>query len=837
MRKLFLTMALFLGMSFSAMAEDLELGKTYSYEQVEGSYDDIYADFSYEATEDGVLVFTSDCSLSGYVSIDGGDETYVNFSSPDYTNYFLKQEVKAGSTYDFTFKYWKSYEVSAELTHPVAGSDYDVAFQPQLGAQTLPAAAGTWWYKVNPGKAGYLHVSSTESLIGGKVTIASVGYDGSPSTWTCKEGDEGVFEVSMEVDSYSSYFVKVVKATATDTDQTFTIAWEDYPEGYSDSNPIMIGELPFNGSAPVGTTYFGVTISKEDAGNMLLMSATRDLTSDWSNCSAYPQSNSYDQTYGDASVEVVTKEGVMILKWVNYDEEDIPFTVSVKALLPGQTIETPISAGAGDNDFPAAGTWFYTYTASKDGKLIVTPSDASIKVSFPKGSGPYDGNWGFSKAGDDYSIAVVEGQSYLLKFEYTTDESWFTIAEGEFQQGEVRENPITVEGDTYTFGTAQSVWIAYTVQKDGKLTITCDAEPSYSNSISVWTPGATYAESLSSYDDNYNMIYSKTIMVKAGDVILVNPVMANNEAGKQIIFTMAEPLPGETFGNPLMAQMETKYDVPSINYGSPFWFKLHLTPGDYRFYASDYIGAYYYDSEAKALADEEDYLDGASLGNQDEDGDSYFAFIIAEETDVYFKITRSWGAFKAWFKDEAAQPHTLDIVLGAGGYSTVAASSNFTLPEGVEAYYATVSSGKVFLHKVDADVIAAGEGVILKGTEGATVKLNITDEDAETILDNQLVGVTDASTFVNNGNVYVISTQNGETAFYKYTADSFPAGKAYLNAEGANGAKMVASFGDETTIAGVESAQSQTIYNLQGQRLHQTQKGINIIGGKKVIVE
>lgn len=186
------------------------------------------------------------------------------------------------------------------------------------------------------------------------------------------------------------------------------------------------------------------------------------------------------------------------------------------------------------------------------------------------------------------------------------------------------------------------------------------------------------------------------------------------------------------------------------------------------------------------------------------------------------------------FKSEARNTPNLAVTIGKGGYSTFAANVNFTVPEGVEAYYATVSASKVTLHKIEG-VIAAGEGVILKGTEGAEVEMIATDDDAETILGNKLVGVADASTFVNNGSVYVIATQAGETAFYKYTADSFPAGKAYLNAEGVSEAKMAVCFDEETAIAGIEAGKAQVIYNLQGQRIQKAQKGINIMNGRKFV--
>lgn len=652
-KKLLFAAMLCFALCGQAFAGVLELGKTYEYEQPASSWDDLYSDFSYTATEDGVLVFKSNQGLNGYVSVDGGEEKSVSFTSSDYTNYFCKVQVKAGSKYEFSFYTWKSYTVSAELTHPKLGSDYDVAIQAEAGQQTLAAEAGTTWYVVTATKDGVLHVSGEGAFAGGKVGIYAKGYDGAPSSWIYEESAEGVFDVTMEVDAGSSYFVKVVKATATASEQTFTIAMEDHPAGSNDSNPIMLSALPYTGSAPVGTTYYAVAISKEQAGQMITMAATSPLNNEYSNCSLYPQGDSYNQVYGDASVESVVSEGTYILKWVNYESDPIAFTVSMKTLQAGQTIETPLTAVVGDNDFKGSGTWYYKYTASKNCKLSITPSDASINVTFPKGTGAYDGAYELIKTGDTFSIAAEAGQEYLVKFEYVTDESWFTLEEGTFQKGETRDNPIEVTNGTYTFGTAQTVWLSYTVDKVGKLTMACDAEYSYSNVLQYYTPGVNYAESLSSWDADYNSVYIKTIMVKAGDVIVVNAVMANNESGKKITFSIAEPEQGETSSNPLVVTQDQHYDIPSVDYGSAYWMKAHLTPGDYRFYSSDYISAFYYDTPAKVAADEEDYDDKASINNEDEAADaSYFKFTITEEKDVYFKILRSYGAFSAWISAE-----------------------------------------------------------------------------------------------------------------------------------------------------------------------------------------
>lgn len=99
---------------------------------------------------------------------------------------------------------------------------------------------------------------------------------------------------------------------------------------------------------------------------------------------------------------------------------------------------------------------------------------------------------------------------------------------------------------------------------------------------------------------------------------------------------------------------------------------------------------------------------------------------------------------------------------------------------------------------------------------------------------------------------YVLQTptsgaNEGIQAFYKVASDfTSTAYKCYLTVPVAatGGGEVKAfylDFGDETATAinAVEAAQNESavIYNLAGQRLSKTQKGVNIINGKKVLVK
>ncbi len=275
------------------------------------------------------------------------------------------------------------------------------------------------------------------------------------------------------------------------------------------------------------------------------------------------------------------------------------------------------------------------------------------------------------------------------------------------------------------------------------------------------------------------------------------------------------------------------------------WFRLTATgygddgevTGTKDYYLADLRSA---DKSDWYILNDWQYMDLSSLGkvraiqftlSSSDEGDygmntpAYFCFDDLGAKGVEQAPQGNWNVL---FPDVA-------VTIGQGGYSTFAAAYATEIPEGVEAYYATVEGSTVCLHQLEGSTIAAGEGVILKGEEGARFTMTASASSASRITGNALVGVTDASTFTNDGHVYVISTRNDETAFYKYTAATFPAGKAYLAAPAASNARMTVLFdGDATAIAGVGTGDKPSVYNLQGQRVLKTLKGVNIVNGRKV---
>ncbi len=173
----------------------------------------------------------------------------------------------------------------------------------------------------------------------------------------------------------------------------------------------------------------------------------------------------------------------------------------------------------------------------------------------------------------------------------------------------------------------------------------------------------------------------------------------------------------------------------------------------------------------------------------------------------------------------------------------------------VKAYYVTASdvkSSSVALTEVTGNV-AAGTGLILEGTAGATITIPVVASGTDYTATNMLVGCT-ANTNItastsNYENFYVLSATEAAFKKIKNWVDTpntltIPAGKAYLdttNADVKGAPSLTFDLGGELTgIADVKGKMEEVrcdIFDLQGRKVAQPQKGLYIQNGRKVILK
>lgn len=200
-------------------------------------------------------------------------------------------------------------------------------------------------------------------------------------------------------------------------------------------------------------------------------------------------------------------------------------------------------------------------------------------------------------------------------------------------------------------------------------------------------------------------------------------------------------------------------------------------------------------------------------------------------------------------------PSSVSATIGGTGWTTFASPyaldlSGMTASEGkVTAYYASsVGTSSVKMTSTDKNDVIAGEGLMLKGNVGAIITIPVV-ASGTAIDGNLLKGCTVETVLGKNSisgyNNYVL-VNNGGTAEFQSLVDNgatIPAGKAYLQngTYRADARSLSIVFADEST--GIEAMQNDAcvmhneVYNLNGQRVQMPQKGLYIVGGKKVMMK
>ena len=183
----------------------------------------------------------------------------------------------------------------------------------------------------------------------------------------------------------------------------------------------------------------------------------------------------------------------------------------------------------------------------------------------------------------------------------------------------------------------------------------------------------------------------------------------------------------------------------------------------------------------------------------------------------------------------------IESTVSSAGYATFCLPYDATIPEGLTAYTANDNGESVKLTAKEGGKIAAGEGVVLKGEEG-TYTFVAAEGSVSATAGNQMVGVTEDTPLTSADNAYMLTRKkdDGSIAFRLLATDyTLGANKAYLKLE--NNARNLISVVWDDNATGIydlsekEEAENGAIYNLAGQKLMRTQKGINIINGKLVI--
>lgn len=181
-------------------------------------------------------------------------------------------------------------------------------------------------------------------------------------------------------------------------------------------------------------------------------------------------------------------------------------------------------------------------------------------------------------------------------------------------------------------------------------------------------------------------------------------------------------------------------------------------------------------------------------------------------------------------------------LVGEKYYATTYLPFAVTIPEGVNAYTATLNGNNVTLNAVTG-VLPAETAVILEGN-AATASFALTSEKS-TVDKGNMQGTLEAKTIEAGTISYLIlGTKGGALGFYlpKETMTSIAGNRAYFDISANNAAQKGFSLNFDV-VSGINNAvvgnnNQGVIYDLTGRRVNNTVKGgIYICNGKKIIIK
>ena len=472
----------------------------------------------------------------------------------------------------------------------------DKPFVLKEGENTVPAEAGEYYYSYTLSKTGYLNITSDEKLEDGKVSVYTNIFSAQNKRNAAAESATGSFNVRTEIKiARGTYYIVVNKKTATAKAETFNVKMEEYQPGATlgTAIPVNVSETATAITLPGAKGKYYYTFTVPANTKKLLTVESPIALSEGTSTYVNTQEGSYNATY---MKDQIIKRDVTSTREQKYylivtSNEAAPLTLNIRYadIEPGIVATNPKVAQLGQNTIDFDGTEYYTYKATKSGKLAIEVSDGG-KVTFPLSATGYGVNDTYQK-GNTYFIEATKGKEYLITISDVKKGSTFNLAETDFEAGELRSNPIVMTEDTYTLGEdTNNLWLKYTVTKTGVIDFSSDVPFNNDFFIGIAKNRADAATSManeiqdeSTLNDKKpkrTKLYQSTFEVNEGDVLNIQIQMPGDVKGKKITLTQRTPEAGETINNPIILTRGKTINVAKASLMKPIWVKANLVNGD-----------------------------------------------------------------------------------------------------------------------------------------------------------------------------------------------------------------------------------------------------------------
>ena len=553
---------------------------------------------TYKAEKDGQLQIKTEQNVSN-ANVNG---TSI---SAEYVkgNRVFKINTKAGQTYAINFTMSVPFFIATSELVEVKEGSIDMPYTlKEDGDNTIPAAAGKYFFTYKPTKQGFLNITSDAQNTDGQISIYRNKFNATSGNNAVGKSATGNYNVRTEIESiYYTYYIVVDKKTATANAETFKCKLEDYQPGETAGTAISVdvSETAKTITLPgaKGKYYYTFTVPA-NTKKLLTVESPAALSE---GTSAYV--NTSDGTYGATYMKnQIIKRDVNSTREQKYylvvtSNETAPLTLNIRYadVEKGSLITEPKEAKLGQNSIDFDGTEYYTYKATKRGKLAITVSDGA-KVTFPLSATGYGVNDTYQN-GNTYFIEATKGKEYLITISGVKKGTTFNLAETEFAAGELKSNPIEMTG-TYTLGeNTGNLWLKYEVTQSGVIDLACDVPFNEDFFLGVIKNSSQSATSMADDVQDGNTLndkkpqriklYQSTFEVSSGDILYIQAIMPGDVKGKKITLTQRTPEAGETINNPIVLKQGETINVAKASLQKPIWVKPNLTDNTNTFLVAD----------------------------------------------------------------------------------------------------------------------------------------------------------------------------------------------------------------------------------------------------------
>lgn len=566
----------------------------------EDSWDDTKVYTTYKAEKDGQLRIKTE----QYVNSANVNGTAISAETVNGKRVF-KINTKAGNTYAINFTMSVPFFIATSELVEVKEGSIDMPYTlKEDGDNTIPAAAGKYFFTYKPTKKGFLNITSDAQNTDGQISIYRNKFNATDGNNAVGKSATGNYNVRTEIESiYYTYYIVVDKKTATANAETFKCKLEDYQPGETAETAIPIEVTDVATKKELlkakGTFYYSIKIPA-NTDKLLVVESATDLSE---GTTAYVNTLA-GSTYGASKMEnkIIKRDVKNTVDKTYYltvnsnEEKPLTFTFSLVDAAEGMLITNPKKANAGSNTIDFDGTEYYTYKATQKGKLAITVSDGA-KVTFPLSATGYGVNDTYQN-GNTYFIEATKGKEYLITISDVKKGSTFNLAETEFAAGELKSNPIEMTEDTYTLGeNTGNLWLKYKVTQSGVIDLACDVPFNdnfflgvIKNSSQSATSMADDIQDESTLNENEPQrikLYQSTFEVSSGDILYIQAIMPGDVKGKKITLTQRAPEAGESINNPIILTQGKTINVAKASLQKPIWVKPNLTDNTNTFLVAD----------------------------------------------------------------------------------------------------------------------------------------------------------------------------------------------------------------------------------------------------------